>query len=191
MAARASEDAGDLRGARAGYERYLERFEKGERRADALVASARLAEGPEALKRLEAALQGPGAKAVAADAHFELAERLSKAGSFEKASEHYRAVLAAEPPPETAHSSRYGLAWCQFSRQEFAAAAATLEPHVNVAAARPRELRAELADAALELGVWSNARARKLEAAHTTWRALRASSKSDARVWSAARVLLC
>ncbi|HUR29397.1 MAG TPA: tetratricopeptide repeat protein, partial [Planctomycetota bacterium] len=190
MAARASEDAGDLRNARAGYERYLERFGQGERRADALVASARLADGPEAVKRLEAALEGGGAKGVAVDAHFELAERLSKAGSFEAASGHYQSVLDAKPAPEMAFSSRYGLAWCQFSRQEFAAAVATLEPIVKVAAARPEGLRAELADAALELGVWSNARAGKIESALTLWRALRSGTQDDARVWSAARVLL-
>ncbi|HTF87148.1 MAG TPA: tetratricopeptide repeat protein [Planctomycetota bacterium] len=190
MAGRAAEDAGDLRGARSAYERYLERFAKGERRAEALVASARLADGPEAVARLEAALKGPGAKGVANDAHFELAERLSKAGSFDEAAGHYQAVLEGNPSAELAQSSCYGLAWCQFSQEQYKKACATLEPLARQAAAGSDGIRAELAVAALELGVWSNVRAGSLDTAFADFRALQARSDNDTRVWSAARVLL-
>lgn len=190
MAARASEDAGDLAAARSGYERYLQRFAKGERRSEALLASARLADGPEAVARLQSALSEPGEKGVAAEAHFELAERLSKAGSFEEASAHYRAVLEAQATPEIMASSRYGLAWCQFSSDQFAPAVSTLEPLLALAASDASAVRAELVEAALELAVWSNARQKKIDAAVRQWNALAALSKNEPRVWAAARTLL-
>jgi len=187
MAARASEDAGDLRAARSGYERYLQRFPQGERRAQALLSSARLIEGPAATQRLEAALADAPDGASKAELHFELAERLSKAGSFEAAAGHYRAAQSGAAAPELRQPCVYGLAWCEYSQGEFARAAATLAP--LLAASSPAH-DATLMESALELSVWAKARAGSIEAALADWQSLQARSRDDARVWSCARVLL-
>ena len=190
MSARALEDAADLGNARGAYERYLERFPRGARRGEALLGSARLADGESAIERLEAALGTPESKSIATAAHFELAERLSKAGSFEEALPHYRAVLGATPPAELEFASHYGLAWCHFSSGRFKDASAAVELLFSLAAKRAGSLEGELAEASLELAVWSNVREKQLDRAANHWRALLDRSSNEQRVWSAARTLL-
>lgn len=194
MTARASEDANDTRTARTAYERYLQAFPRGERRAEALVASARLADGPEALQRLEQALGSAGDAAVAAEARFELAERLSKQGEFAKAAAHYRAALAAKPPPALEFSCRYGLAWCEHGAGDYAAARRSLDPLIAAMGQADAPLvagqDADTLDALLELSVWAKARSGDVDAAWADFRGLAARTKSDTRLWSAGSVLL-
>ena len=54
----------------------------------------------------------------------------------------------------------YGLAWCEFSQGQFAAAVSTLAPLLAQASSPSGTLRPELAEATLELAVWSQVRAK-------------------------------
>jgi TolA-binding protein len=190
MAARAALDAGDTRSARAGYDKYLERFPQGTRRGEALLASARLADGSEADARLEAALAAPGSEATAAEARFELAERLSKAGDFEGALAHYETLLRSSAPPALAASSRYGQAWCHFSRGRNQEALAALAPLFAQPSGGAPALQGELELASLELSVFAASRQGDLAAAERHFRLLEERGASDTRLWAAASALL-
>jgi TolA-binding protein len=182
MLARSSE-ASDKQLAVQTYEQVLKRFPKGQRREEALFRRARLAPAGEGIADLEALLAERPDSAFAAEARYELGERLAATGKVREASAHYREVLERHSESELAPAARYGLAWCLYQQGSFAEAADALRPTLQTAATQPK-----LREAALELLVWSESKAGNLPGLPAAWNAFGGACQDDARLMRAAQI---
>lgn len=196
MEARALEAAGRKDDALRAYQTYLERTPPraerdangaerdatSTRRDEATLRSARLAPGDAANALLLGLLRDHPDTPLAADVHFELAERASAASQFAEASEHYRAVLDGKPSDELRRSATYGLAWCAYGAGDHDRAARMLRPLVA-----ERELSDELRGAALELLLWVESKRGDGQAIEAAWKAFAAAVPDEARLAKSAR----
>ncbi|MFN0242920.1 MAG: tetratricopeptide repeat protein [Planctomycetota bacterium] len=182
MEARALEAAGDKDGALRAYDAYLARTKAGTRRDEAVLRAAKLAPDGAARERLLAVLRDSPDTPLAADIHFELAERASAAHRLTEAAEHYRAAVSGTTNDELRRSATYGLAWCAYSEGRLDEAAQALRPLVA-----ERELEAELRGAALELLLWVESKRGDPQAIETAWKAFAAAVPDETRLAQAAR----
>jgi len=161
MEGRALEEAGRDEEARAAYGRYLAaRVEgvEGAPAADAADAAfaieaslrlARLEDGVAGEARLASLLERAPADALAPQAHYDLAERLSARGEHEAAASHYREILQSFPDSPLVPGAAYGLAWARYSLAQHPAAVEVLD-----ALLARDDLEADLRVGALELSIW-------------------------------------
>ena len=169
MAARSLEENGSP--AHGAWRDYLQRFDESEHTLEALIALARTtddeAEQRAALLRA-ADLDREGD--LGARALLDLAESLAQSGDADGAQARFGDLLRRVEGRnfELEARARYGLAWGHFDREQFGRAAEILAPM-----AEPRHLETlrnidgELTAAALELLVWSLARAERAAQATT------------------------
>jgi len=183
MTGRSLEAAGDVEGATKAYAAYAGRFGRGAHAAEAGFRLARLDTSAAGTERLEKFVREHGDDALANEARFELAERLSAAKRPDEAAAHYRAVIEADGSSPLAASARYGLAWCLHEQGDAAAAAKLLRPWID-GAAGDEKLRVS----ALELLVWCEARIPPAPSGRkTAWNALLAATEDGPRLLRAAR----
>lgn len=176
-----AEKAGDKATAGEAWRGYVERFEQGSHRADALLGLARVeANSSRWLEQL--ASEDPDGDA-AATALFELAEQAAKNGEREGAIERYRDFTRRFPRHALIPNARYGLAWGLYESERFDESARELAPLLAEDA-----LDDQLKVAAAELGVWARAKAQDADGALAAYRSLLQTTAADARKLAAARI---
>jgi TolA-binding protein len=180
---RARLSANDPEGAARAWKRYLEKHPKDERRAEALLALARLERGEVGRARLELLLRDHGDGPHAARALYELAESLYQEGKREPAEARFRELLERSGKSELAPAARYGLAWCLFDRKAFAEAGDLLRLVTRPDSGATDDLRLS----ALELSIWAEHKAGRADAAVEAFRAFAKLCPDEARRLKAAK----
>ncbi len=184
MAGRAFEAAGSPEPAAKAWNRYLEQYPQGSRRAEVLLGLSRVEQGPKASSRLEAIVDRHSDSPLAAQALYDLAERLYAEKKRDEAEARYRELLSKFPKSDLAPPSRYGLAWCLYEGERFAEAATALE---EVAISGSPLIKPDLKISSLELYVWSTCKARDAARAAAAFRAFSGACDDEARRFRAAR----
>ena len=181
-------EAGDAAAATSAWQRYVEGYPNGPRRGEALLGLARL-DPAGAQGWLELALADGGDAERSAYALFELAERDAAAGQNGAAIDRYRALIERFPEDANVPAARYGLAWALHEEGRPADAAAALAPLVDESGGSA-PLAPELRLSALDLAVWTHAKAGDPAGARTAYAAFRGVCQDDRRLWAAAQAVL-
>ncbi len=184
LLARALEAMGEVPQALVHFDAYVQSGEQAHL-PECLLRSARLLEGAAAEQRLALLVQRFPEHPLAPEALYDWAEALSARGAFEPAAERYDALLAGHPAHPLTAAARYGRAFCHLELEEPAACADLLE---RVLTGREATDDGALRLAALELGVWANARADRPQRAEQFARSLFALELSPERALDAVRV---
>ena len=180
MLGRAQEAAGNKSGAVQAFERYLKDHRQGEHRPDVLLALARI--DPEgADDRLKSLIAQHGDHASTPRALFELAERTQADGDLAGAESLYARLIRDYPDHEATPPGRYGMAWCQYERERYKEAIATLRPLVADGAAR------DLAEASAELLVYAAQKAKNADVAADAFARFRKLCRDPERTLSVGR----
>lgn len=181
---RAHESFGEVQPALENYGAYLKSAER-EHRPECLLRSSRLTEPEVAQERLGLLLgEFPGHEYVP-EALYDSAELFSAGAEFEQAARRYDALLENHGGHALTAAARYGRAYCYLEADQPRECADLLE---RVVAGRSATADPSLQLAALELGVWANAQAGRLDRCEQFARSLFALELAPERALDAVRV---
>lgn len=180
-----AEKRGDADGAQQAWRGYVDRFQKGAHRSDALLGLSRVDKSESGSRWLETLLRENPESASAAVALFDVAERLAHDGQCPQAVQRYRELLERFPRHELAPAARYGLGWCLYQSGEYDGAARELG---TLCGDSDEKADAKLRCAALELLVWSRSKLKDVDGTVAAYREFAGSGADDKRAFAAVRM---
>ena len=169
--------------AASGYAAYLSKHPEGTHADEAHLRLARY-EGERGRERLAGLVQRVHEPTVLIPARYELAELLAQAGEHEQAAPLYEAVLTDAPGDALVPASAYGAAWSRWSLGQHDRASELLNELLQMP-----EVESELALSALELLVWSERDAGRIDNAQRAYEAFAERTQDDRRRFALARVV--